>query len=539
MKSILKIIPLLSFLLPAQQAGATGTLAFPTAEGAGKYATGGRGGDVYHVTTLSSELVDGSFKKAIKNIPPEGRTIVFDVSGNIEVEPGTKLKIAGNNVTIAGQTAPGNGICIKGKLQIAGNNIIMRHVRIRPAGTSEADDGDALNLNGNNIILDHCSVSWSSDEVLSTEAADVYNITVQWTYIYEGLNISYHYENGELIDHSMGSLLTTIHDGAQLSFHHNMYAHNRTRNPKLTASAPGVSTFLDFRNNVIYDWGSKAGYSTDNTEWSTNMNYVGNYLVAGSSSQKPGEAFEGMSSTFSIYIDDNKIDADKDNIRNGQNTGWDMITGIYNKITMPFTFPDVATDTPDDAYTKVLAGGGAFPWNRDAADTRIANDVQTGGGSIIDWPADRGGHPALISQTRAAGWDTDKDGMPNSWETANGLNPNDASDRNRLTPGGYSYLEAYLNSLVGETIALSGETSLQSAQNMDMAFYPNPTKDILNIRCEKQLAAIDVFNLQGKQVLSCGSNKNTLDISSLNKGIYLVKCTTTDNEVAYRKVAKE
>ncbi len=427
------------------------TPAFPTAEGSGKFVTGGRGGDVYHVTNLNGDKSPGSLARGVTTTPDAGRTIVFDVSGTIELsEP---LKINKDNLTVAGQTAPGQGICIKGRVQVGGNNIVLRHLHIRP--WEKTGDGDALNLAGNNIIVDHCSVSWSADEVLSTSAREVYNITVQWTYIYEGLDRSWHVEQGKLLNHSMGSLLTSIHDGAILSFHHNLYAHNRTRNPKVTSSKEGCTTYLDFRNNVVYDWGSLAGYSTDKTHWTTYLNYVNNFLVAGASSRNKGQAFDGKSTTCNIYAAGNLIDAEVSSKKiNAKDTGWAMITGTYNKLKAPFEAPEVKTTPAAEAFESVLTRGGAFYWDRDACDVRVTGDVRNKTGKVINLPEDVGGYPVIAVQHRQKDWDTDGDGMPDAWEMKNGLDPKDPSDGNRLTPGGYTCLEAYLCSLVGEEIAV-------------------------------------------------------------------------------------
>ncbi|MES2431979.1 MAG: polysaccharide lyase family 7 protein [Bacteroidota bacterium] len=430
--------------------------AFPGAEGAGALATGGRGGDVYHVINLNDDGA-GSLRDAIATAPSNGRTIVFDISGTISLV--NRLKIDKNNLTIAGQTAPGQGICIKGRTLIQGNNIILRHLHFRPH--EQTGNGDAVNINGHDIIVDHCSASWSSDEVMSTEAADVYNISVQWSYIYEGLDTSYHYENGILLDHSMGSLFSTLTNNAKFSVHHNLYASNRTRNPKPTTGGAGVNLYFDFRNNVIYNWGTKAGYSTEETDRSIFINYVGNYLIAGptTKSSSVNEAFEGMATTNFIYQENNKIDNNRNAVFDGINTGWNMITGIYTKALSPYTVPLVNTTSPDIALVKVLDSAGAMWWNRDAADLRVTSEVRSGTGKIINWPEQVGGWPNIAVVSRSNTWDTDQDGMPDLWENAHGTGPNNAADRNSDSDSdGYTNLEEYLNSILNTFGQLATKT---------------------------------------------------------------------------------
>ncbi|HUT30412.1 MAG TPA: hypothetical protein VMX13_11530 [Sedimentisphaerales bacterium] len=399
---------------------------------------------MYHVTNLN-DSGSGSLRYGIQNTPPEGRTIVFDISGNIELT--STLKVEKNKITIAGQTAPAGGICVRdGRTNINADDIIIRHLRFRPS--ESGGDGDALHLGGgNSIMIDHCSASWASDEVLSAKDL-IQNLTVQWTYIYEGLNLSFHYEDGVLLEHSMGSLLSTTINNAVFSFHHNLYAHNRTRNPKPTAGEPNITLQFDFRNNVVYDWGNKAGYSSDDPLHPLQMNYVANYLVAGPSTKdnKCYEAFDGMTPTAQIYQSGNRIDGNRNGQHDGADTGWAMFSGPYTQAFDPFPLPAVTTDAADAAYEKVLAEGGAVWWNRDAADARVASDVVNETGSIIDWPEEVGGWPAL--NTYNVLMDTDADGMPDNWELVKGLDPNDPDDRNGDRDGdGYTNLEEYLNEL--------------------------------------------------------------------------------------------
>jgi pectate lyase len=502
--------------------------AFPGAEGAGAYASGGRGGDVYHVTNLNNSGA-GSLREGINTTPEEGRTIVFDVSGDIYLTK--SLNINKPNLTIAGQTAPGKGICIRDyRTNIDASNIIIRHLRFRPEEVG--GDGDALSIkSGKNIIIDHCSVSWSSDEVLSTSGNAIDSLTVQWCYIYEGRNISYHYENGILIDHSMGSLLSSTIDSAKFTFHHNLYAHNRTRNPKITTENDNSTIFFDFYNNVIYDWGSKAGYSSDKPTHHVRMNYIGNYLIAGPDTDNgcKNEAFEGMISDTWIYQSGNKIDSDKDTDFDGVDTEWSMFSGPFTKVYNKFDIAFMNEESADLALVHVLNFGGACPWNRDSADKRITNDVYNQTGGIIDSPTETGGYIVLPTQSSTT-IDTDNDGMPDEWENEKGLNSTNPADANldRNTDG-YTNLEEYLNHVA---LQLENSTLVLQPEISKPCLFPIPCKNNLTLKLESkkdQTIDIAVLGIAGNKVLSfpsqqlfIGTNELQLPIS-LPKGSYLLQ----------------
>ena len=264
--------------------------AFPGAEGFGAYSKGGRGGKVLHVTNLDDKG-SGSLRWAIEQ--KGARTIVFDISGTIELKD--RLDIKNPYVTIAGQTAPGDGICLKGETLLIGtHDVIVRYIRCRLGdakhGIGSLQGKDAISISeGKDIIVDHCSGSWSLDEVLSssTSKPTLTNVTVQWCFITEGLNPS---------KHGYGSLIRGT-GGAKYSYIHNLYAHNLGRNPRPgnydrnphTSDPKGL--LLDFRNNVIYNWGGGyAGYNSD-SESVTRLNYVGNYLIPGANSEDNGIAY--------------------------------------------------------------------------------------------------------------------------------------------------------------------------------------------------------------------------------------------------------
>jgi pectate lyase len=419
--------------------------AFPGAEGYGCQATGGRGGSVYKVTNLLNSGA-GSFRSAFSGA--NYRTILFDTGGTVPLT--TRLNASPLNTTVAGQTAPGGGFCVKnGDMWFSNaNNLIVRYVRFRlgrNAGTdSSGNYFDTFTLtNCVNAIVDHCSTSWSGDECLSVTNPSN-NITVQWCLISEGLNW-----NG----HGYGSLISSDAVNGQQSWHHNLYAHQAGRNPR-AGSRNNQSFLLDFVNNVIYNWGHTSGdfgaWAAYYTGEKIDLNWVGNYSIAGlDSTGKTTVMLSSNMSTSRIYIgSDNLIDSDRDTVRNGTTATWTNVPGTKTQMTSAFTIPSwaaITTDTADTAYTNVLAGAGATKPSRDSVDTRVINDVINMTGNIINTPDDVGGWPTLDAGT--APTDTDGDGMPDAWETAYGTNPNVPDNYLDLDGDGYTNLEEYINSL--------------------------------------------------------------------------------------------
>ena len=427
--------------------------AFPGAQGFGAAATGGRGGEVFHVVnTLNTnagtyEGPDGYNRGTLRwallseasSLP---RTIVFDVSGTVALT--SQITFENSNMTVAGQTAPGQGLSTSGRpwLFESGNNLVIRHVRNR-LGRNGGQDSMGVE-GGTNIIFDHVTSTWSNDEALSV-AKDGTLVTVQHSFIYEGLNHS---------GHGYGSLIRPDID-SKVSYHHNLYANNESRNPR-----PGTynsrTLDFDFRNNVVYNWGDRAGYSGGSSEGNpehVNMNFVGNYVIAGPSTiNNFNSAFlTDNNADLRAYQADNLIDSDRDSVRDGVDTGWGMFeveAGTLTQVASPHPLAaiPVTTSTAADAYDDVLDHAGSFWWNRDSADARIADQVRTQTGTIIDHESEVGGVPALPALTRAADWDVDHDGMPGQWEVAHGLNPNSSPDRNGdFDNDGYTNLEEYIN----------------------------------------------------------------------------------------------
>jgi pectate lyase len=425
--------------------------AFPGAEGAGANAVGGRGGDLYFVTNTNNTGA-GSLRNGISEANGP-RTILFRVSGTIDLT--SDLSINKPYLTIAGQSAPGDGITLRrrGARISSTHNVIVRFLRFRPGDLDSAFEGDAFwVVRGTNIMIDHVSSSWSVDECLSVTHST--NVTVQWSLISESLNNSQH-EKGA---HGYGSLLR--YGAGELTFHHNLYQHHNSRNPRL-----GDRIKLDFVNNVIYHWGGRAGYSAndlgDNPGGFTNhLNYVGNYLVAGPSTGPSSQAFLSGATTTVIHQSGNFIDSNKNSVLDGANTGWGMFSSSYTPSDTRYPLPEVATDPAASAYQKVLAFAGASVV-RDAVDVRLIGNVQNHGGRLVDavGAPDQAtdyvtnsinganyvfvrGWPQLNSATPPA--DSDDDGIPDYFENVFGWNPNVANN-NHVNADGYTDLEWYLN----------------------------------------------------------------------------------------------
>ncbi len=405
--------------------------AFPGAEGFGASAVGGRGGDVYHVTNLS-DSGPGSLRYGVQTARGP-RTIVFDLSGTIFLRSG--LDIDRPFLTLAGQTAPSDGVTVAGfTTSIAGtHDVIVRYMRFRAGDINcPSFQGDALNVyHSRDVIIDHVSASWSIDETLSVTHSD--RVTVQWSIIADSLNAACHAKG----HHGYGSLLRYGKGG--MTFHHNLYAHHASRNPRL-----GDDLGLDFVNNVVYDWGSEPGYSGPAAEGSPRLNYVANTLVAGPSTrpEKRKLAFASGSVRTEIFQIGNRIDAVVEGAYAPLPGEWELFGGAYRARPERFPFPQIETDDARTAYRRVLEEAGASLF-RDSVDSSILRSVATKTGSLIDSQKQVGGWPSL--RTAPPPPDLDGDGMPDAWEAAHGLDPRNPADGAILQAGGISNLEIYLN----------------------------------------------------------------------------------------------
>ena len=466
------IAALMAILLNAATSALAQAPAFPGAEGFARYTTtGGRGGKVLHVTNLN-DSGSGSLRQALEKTSG-ARIIVFDVSGTIELK--SALKINYGDVTVEGQTAPGDGICLKNyETVVNACNVILRFMRFRPG-----DEGSATNADGRdaiwgrylqNIILDHCSMSWCVDECASFYEND--NFTMQWCLLAESMKKSLHSKN----NHGYAG----IWGGHNASFHHNMLTCHDSRNPRMCGSRycnDPEHEIVDMRNCVVNNWGqTNSGYSGEGG----NYNFVNNYYKSGPATKKSikyrifqpsadnGENNQPKGVYGHFYVNGNYMDGKGDfwdwngiDVDNRNNP--DMTKEAIKSETM-FETGTVTTHSAHQAWEKVLKYCGAA-YQRDALDTRYAEEARsgvyaytgskTGINGIIDSPADVGGYPELQSTTRLK--DTDEDGMPDIWETANGLNPNDAADAVLFTldaKGWYTNIEVYCNALVENLVKL-------------------------------------------------------------------------------------
>lgn len=436
--------------------------AFPGAEGAGMYTTGGRGGKVIYITSLEDNNEPGTLRWAIRQ--KGARTILFKVSGQIRLK--SPLKINNGDLTIAGQSAPGDGICISDyETSISANNVIIRFIRFR-LGDKNKQAADALSgYRNENIIIDHCSMSWGVDELSSFY--DNKNFTMQWCFIAESLANSIHPKG----KHGYGG----IWGGQNASFHHNLIAHNDSRNPRFCGSRYSNEPDLekvDFRNNVIYNWGANNIYAGEGGSY----NIVGNYFKPGPASGSASkrrilnpDADDGKNNQPAgvyghFYIDDNFMYNNAE-ISNDNKSGIDM-GSTFEKFApnvklkdilsdKEFQLLQVTTDSVDKAFKYVLSYGGAS-LARDMHDIRYVKDVIDGSytfegssgstNGLIDSQEDVGGWPVYKVYNEYS--DSDKDGTPDGWLDKNypGKSAND------LNSDGYTYLEVYLNSLVNHLI---------------------------------------------------------------------------------------
>jgi hypothetical protein len=435
-------------------------LAFPTAEGYGRFAAGGRGGRVIHVTNLN-DTGPGSLREAVDADGP--RTVVFDVSGLITLE--SRLIIKKPNLTIAGQTAPGKGICIRkyNVGMLGATNEIVRFLRVRPGNISGTTlDGMGM-ASSDQCIIDHCSISWTLDEAFSSRGGK--NITFQRNLVSEALNEAGHKKYPPGTQHGYAASIS----GDIGSFHHNLLAHCAGRNWSLAGGLEKkTSTYagrLDLRNNVVYNWKNRA---TDGG--AHEVNFVANYYQPGPATKffyALNAQYGGFPGTQQYYFDGNVMPGHfgLTNQAAGRTAtterGGKLPTEYSPWVDKPFFEPYVKTQSAQEAYTNVLANVGCnFPV-LDDHDKRVIAETRTGTfkfkGSKTGLPGlpdsqdDVGGWDNYPEVHRPASWDTDRDGMPDDWEKAHGLNPNDPSDANKdLNGDGYTNLEKYLNSLTGE-----------------------------------------------------------------------------------------
>ena len=406
------IFMLFGYSVNAQQ------LAFPGAEGFGRFATGGRGGEIYRVTNLD-DSGKGSFRDAVSR---PGRTIVFDVSGVIKI--GGKIAVA-PRITIAGQTAPGEGITIYGNGVSFKDSTIVRYIRFRGSISMSKGSCTVVADDLTDIIFDHVSIEWGRWDNLHIKKSK--NVTLQYCMIAESID-----------PQRFGALLEVPE---YVTMHHCLFSGNQSRNPKAKAK-------IEFINNVVYNWG-KSGFVGGHSSANHYQDIVGNYFISGPSST---DSFLSMfSATDHVYHKDNYTDLNKDGKLNGRLiTDEDFIREKATLLKEPTLLlkSNVKISTAAEACKAVMTEAGSS-LKRDAVDSRIIGYYKSLGkaGQIFKTETDAGGQPVQkeIKSTLA---DSDHDGLPDNWEKKNKLDRNDAADAVRITASGYTNLELYLNSLV-------------------------------------------------------------------------------------------
>jgi pectate lyase len=422
-------------------------LAFPGAEGFGKYTTGGRGGKVLVVSNLNDDG-EGSLRKAIRS--KQTRTIIFSVSGTIELK--SPLDINYGDLTIAGQSAPGDGICLRDyTVNINADNVIIRFLRFR-LGDETGQEGDAFSGNKakSDIIIDHCSMSWATDECASFYRNK--NFTLQWCIMSESLNNSVHTKG----EHGYGG----IWGGENATFHHNLIASHNSRLPRFSGSSTtpnGPNELVDFRNNVIYNWMHNNSYGGEKGKY----NIVNNYYKPGPATDKSRNGkFLNPSSPYGKFFVEGNIIHDQPSIFKNNKSG--VLANRLDSVfaSNPFEVGTIVTHSAEKACELVLKNAGAS-FKRDEVDARIISETRKGESrsgknrnGIIDSQKDVGGWPTLKSNPVEA--DTDGDGMPDAFEKRNSLDPTHGEDAAAMAVNSaYTNLEIYLNDLVKEVMNLN------------------------------------------------------------------------------------
>lgn len=504
--------------------GADKLVAFPGAEGGGMYTLGARAASnmsVYHVTNLNDSGT-GSLRAGLMG---GNKIIVFDVAGTIHLK--SELKVNASNITVLGQTAPGEGICIAGesvRFQ-GGSNIILRYLRFRSGDTAVSQEDGLGFRDCTDVIVDHCSISWSVDECLSAYANR--NFTAQYCIISESLNDSIHGKGA----HGYGG----IWGGENASFHHNLIASHNSRTPRIGTSAtvssylghPDTDSLIDIRNNVFYNWGRQSGYGGEN---GVRVNLVNNYYKRGPATTAT-EFYDSWGTTLHVsgnvmegndaFTADNWLGVTHDA------SEWTQCESISDGIMVDgvlkandefiYDYPVTTTDG-ETAYEEVLAEAGASLW-RDVTDTRVVNSVINGTATdgskgsvgLIDSQEDVGGWVWLYEGEKPA--DSDNDGMSDAWEDANGLDKNNAADALTISSSGYTNLELYAESITGQDNSLDRtklNTAINSALELDRSLYE-----------EAELARLDAAIDEAKQVYAEATTQTALDdgTDSLNNTV--------------------
>lgn len=559
--------------------------AFPTAEGFGKFTTGGRGGRVVTVTNLEDDPVnpsEGSLRWALQQYPGEPLTVVFNVSGWIILKDILRVTRT-EGLTIAGQTAPGEGITLYPRMfSINGaQNIIVRNMRFRTGshgwdGTDLVKDAALVDQalcaeNTSNVIFDHCTFGWSAEEIVNNQCSHF--TTFQYCLLHEGL-----YDAG----HHKGSArgFGCQWGGSQTTFHHNLLAHNNSRSPRFQGARDDeYIVYNEFVNNVNYNWGKvNACYGGENSSVSPRyqghqVNFVNNYWKPGPATIKGNSSGEHnfMRPTAGKYVSEwylsGNVMEGNDELTNDNLKGV-VVDGDASKVEFADQFivpqkfyPGYAFDwsaytmkenleSADEAYRTVLAETGCIV--RDAIEERIFREATDGtatyGGSwgdggiygIIDDQTDAEMEEldngfsifpdAPESQSRPDGWDSDGDGMPDEWEKDNGFDPTDPSDGNNINAEGYTALEKYLASIMGEEIngQFSTPTSIRTEHAVKFSIHVEG--QTVKVTSDADICRMHIFDETGacRLMTKVMSGDNMVDISFLPNGVYIIWVTDTD-----------
>ena len=566
--------------------------AFPGAQGYGKYASGGRGngqnGKIAIVTNLEDDLEnppEGSLRWALAqgketiNDPILGSytvqrplTIVFRVGGVINLKG--ELRAKRHFMTIAGQTAPGDGICIRGATVNFGGsqNVIIRYIRFRPGDELGAETSALRIENGANFIIDHCSMSWGIEETTHFSSND--NTTVQWCILSESLYNSIHKKGERGYAAQWG--------GEYASYHHNLLAHNRSRMPRINGSnSNDVEALVDYRNNVNYNWGGLIYggefEGTPNCTGFSHVNLVNNYFIPGPASEENSFASPStnrggvtLCGYAKWYVNGNFMlgseQKTSDNWLGIKHSNKDSIRSDIEHVQSDGVLEnyDYFTQSAEDAYNSVINNVGATLPKRDVIDERVINEVigdleivryayeiegqntpiKGVGSGIIDTQKNLVPNNSpegttawdVYSSSTDAPLDTDNDGMPDDWEDANGLNKEDNSDFKLIADNGYSNLENYLNS---NDIISAIDAEVLNEQ--EFRVYPNPSKNWVRFSSLNSIDKIEIYDFSGKLIdLISESDVNMkYSIHKLNPGMYLVKATFNNSQIAYHKIIKQ
>ena len=506
-------------------------LAFPGAEGGGRYTSGGRFGDVYIVNTLEDygtgeKSIQGSLRDALSK---DNRFIVFNISGAINLKEPLSLRKR-KNITIAGQTAPGDGITLTGyETNISDSeNVIIRYLRFRP-GAENVHSGDSMDAiwgrSMKNVMIDHISTSWSTDETMSLYRAE--NMTVQWSIVAESLAMSGHTKGR----HGYGG----IWGGVNTTFHHNLVANHTSRNPRLgggTAEADDNNHIglFDIRNNVIYNWGFNTAYGGGRAY----ANYMNNYMKPGLGTRASVESrvidAGEKDKPGKFYINGNELEGNAE-VSNDNSKGIYVSesaspsTEIVNEeFKMDGTSVEaLRTTSAEEAYNEVLAKAGATYPKRDALDARIINEVKNNQGRFVNRHEEVGGLPYTAVITRSEDFDKDEDGIADEWELNNGLDPNNADDSTTLAvdQSGYTYLEHYVNSLVDMEFKPENPEVLMKTPTTNQIFQTGETITIeANVTDGTDIEKVEFYN--GDKIIGKVTREPFVMSTQLPDGTYYI-----------------